>query len=227
MARRKQGKKKRAAAGLERRETGARAPASGEREAEQARSGKLFWWPLAIVLAVVVIVFFTRAEPGPLSFPPAVAGNANAEVVVYEDFAGSDACAGCHAEQFQMWESSTHGRAGGLPSSDVLITAFDGRAIRFKDAVVYPRTNSAGQYLFTVQQDNREPFDFVVAGVVGGGHMYGGGTQGFLSAYPDGTLRFLPFDFIRIEGVWFCNTNTRTNEGWIPITREMLLRDCG
>ena len=31
-------------------------------------------------------------------------------------------------------------------------------------------------------------------GVVGGGHMVGGGTQGFLWQHEDGSLRLLPFE---------------------------------
>ena len=56
--------------------------------------------------------------------------------------------------------------------------------------------------------------------------MYGGGTQGFVSEFPDGTVRFLPFDFIRREDVWFCNTNSRSNRGWIPITMDVSLTEC-
>lgn len=57
--------------------------------------------------------------------------------------------------------------------------------------------------------------------------MVGGGTQGFVSRFPDGTVRFLPFDFIREEGVWFCNTGTRGRTGYHRITPEMRLAECG
>lgn len=39
-------------------------------------------------------------------------------------------------------------------------------------------------------------------------------------------LRYRPH-FVRREGVWFCNTNTRTDQGWIPITPDMFLAECG
>jgi tetratricopeptide (TPR) repeat protein len=99
----------------------------------------------------------------------------------------------------------------------------------------------AGEFIFTVQRVGRPTVEFRVDGVIGGGHMVGGGTQGFVSRYPDGTIRFLPFDFVRREGIWFCNTanilgwwttqadraETRLDEGWVPITEDMRLADCG
>ncbi|MEO6447103.1 MAG: tetratricopeptide repeat protein, partial [Gemmatimonadaceae bacterium] len=33
--------------------------------------------------------------------------------------------------------------------------------------------------------------------------------------------------FIRREGVWFCNTGGRANRGWVPITPQLALADCG
>lgn len=57
--------------------------------------------------------------------------------------------------------------------------------------------------------------------------MVGGGTQGFVSRFADGTVRFLPFDFIRREDTWFCNTNGRANHGWVAITPDIALADCG
>ncbi len=143
------------------------------------------------------------------------------------DFAGAGSCGSCHREQYDAWRGSTHGRAGGPPGPDVLIARFDGRPVRFEDAVVTPSVNRDGEYVFTVAQEGRESVVFRVDGVIGGGHMVGGGTQGFVSRFPDGTIRFLPFDFARKEGVWFCNTNSRTDEGWLPITPEMRLADCG
>jgi tetratricopeptide (TPR) repeat protein len=163
-----------------------------------------------------------------IEFPPPRPGISTEESdVVFEDFAGSESCEECHEEQYEAWLGSTHGRAGGAPGPDVIIAQFDGNPIRFADAVVTPWINGRGDYLFTVEQEYRDPVEFRVDGVIGGGHMVGGGTQGFVSLYPDGTVRFLPFDFIRQEGVWFCNTNTRTDEGWIPVTEEMRLADCG
>jgi tetratricopeptide (TPR) repeat protein len=107
--------------------------------------------------------------------------------------------------------------------------------------VVLPLVTEAGEYQFRVERVGRPIAVFRVDGVVGGGHMAGGGTQGFVSRFPDGTVRFLPFDFVREEGLWFCNTanilgwwtteadlsDTRMDSGWVPITPEMRLADCG
>jgi tetratricopeptide (TPR) repeat protein len=108
-----------------------------------------------------------------------------------------------------------------------VIAPFDGRAMRFRDAVVTPAVAGNGTYVFTVDQRNRPPQVFQVIAVVGGGFMAGGGTQAFFSRFPDGTVRFLPFDFSRAFQGWVCNTNRRVNRGLVPITPALSLADCG
>lgn len=144
----------------------------------------------------------------------------------HDDFVGAEACARCHAAEYDTWRRSTHGTAGASPSPATVIAPFDGSTIRFRDAVVIP-TSSGGSYRFIVRQPGREERTFRVDGVIGKGHMEGGGTQGFVSKFADGTYRFLPFDFHRQTGQWFCNTEGRTDKGWLPITATMALADCG
>jgi hypothetical protein len=189
-------------------------------------------------LRVVVIMFFlivlaalgwgARGLMGSdadsrIVFPPARAGPAATDdSVLFEDFVGSEECIECHAEQHDLWLGSTHQRAGGAPSPDVVIAPFDSQPIRFWDADVIPSITEDGEYIFTVERRQHDPVVFRVDGVVGGGHMVGGGTQGFVSAFPDGKVRFLPFDFIREEALWFCNSGGR----FVPITEQMRLEDC-
>ena len=159
-----------------------------------------------------------------LAFPtPAAIAPANTTPA---DFAGAEACAGCHADQYSAWSMSTHGRAGGAPGPDVVIAPFDGRPIRFADAMVTPRIRG-GTYEFVISQDGFPESAYRVDGVIGGAHMIGGGTQGFLSRWSDGTLRFLPWDWSGSSSLWFCNTGSRMNRGWAPITSQMRLADCG
>ncbi len=66
-----------------------------------------------------------------------------------------------------------------------------------------------------------------VDAVVGGGHMVGGGTQGFVTRRGDGTWRFLPFDYSAHLRRWFCNTETRAGKGWQLVTPDMPLGACG
>ncbi len=140
----------------------------------------------------------------------------------FEDFIGAEACAKCHQPQFDQWKSSPHGRAGGTPGTVPLIARFDGRPLQFKDAVVIP-TNAPGRGpIFRVTPDGAPPFEIPVDAVVGGGHMAGGGTQSFFNRHPDGTMRFLPFDFIRKENIWF--VQLRSNLNWVPISRDIALR---
>ncbi|MGD8699808.1 MAG: ammonia-forming cytochrome c nitrite reductase subunit c552 [Gemmatimonadales bacterium] len=144
----------------------------------------------------------------------------------FDDFVGSDECEECHKPEYDAWKASTHGNAGGLPGEVRIIAPFNGATLRFRDAVVTPFTAADGKLAFRVEEQNGEVQVFEVAGVVGGGHMVGGGTQAFFTEYPDGTVRFLPFDYIRQEGVWFCQTAGRSEQGWAPITPDMALSDC-
>lgn len=150
-----------------------------------------------------------------------------AVTVTAADFAGSDTCAGCHADQYAGWAASTHGRAGGEPGPETVIVPFDGTPIVFRDGTVLPVVDSAGDYIFVVRQEGRAEQRIKVDGVIGGGHMLGGGTQGFVSHLADGTARFLPFDYSRQLDTWFCNTGSRTDEGWVPVDASMALADCG
>ena len=147
--------------------------------------------------------------------------------VSLDDFAGAQACAACHREQYDAWAVSTHGRAGGgEPGPDRVIAPFDGTGIRFADAVVVPRVRG-GAYEFVVRQEGHAETVYRVDGVIGGGHMRGGGTQGFVSRRSDGTVRFLPWDWSRHGEKWFCNTGTRQGRGWRVISPELRLADCG
>ena len=155
--------------------------------------------------------------------------------------AGSEACRTCHQAQYDAWAQSTHGTAGGPPGPGTVIAPFDGPPIRFADAVVSPVVRDDGRYVFVVQRNGRPPMELEVTGVIGGGHMVGGGTQGYASLFPDGTERFVPFDYSKDRDTWFCNTafvggfwvpgadraRLRADSGWLPITEAMRLTECG
>jgi tetratricopeptide (TPR) repeat protein len=177
---------------------------------------------IAAVLSFVVW-FVAKNDNG--SIGPSLSVLASADLV-YEDFAGAETCEECHETQYSAWLTSTHGRAGGNPTTDLIIARFDGSPIRFADAVVRPIIGPDSSYQFVVDQEGSDPVTMTVSGVIGGGHMVGGGTQGFVSEFSDGTVRFLPFDFIRREDLWFCNTNSRSDRGWIPITMDVSLTEC-
>lgn len=164
-----------------------------------------------------------RGRPRPL--PPPRGGAAAPAGVTYADFVGAETCAECHQPQYSAWQRSTHGLAGGAPTKDRVIAQF-GRPIRFKNAVVTPAVDAQGVYSFTVAQEGRPAEVFSVAAVVGGGRMGGGGTQSFFTELPDGTLRFLPFDWSAAQRTWFCSANGPSGRGWLPITPAMALAEC-
>jgi len=179
---------------------------------------------LAVALGVAVRMRLGPAgHPSSLDLPPLPP---SAPTVALADFAGSEACAACHAAEHAAWRGSTHGRAGGAPDQVALLRAFDGRPIAFRDARVTPRREAAS-YAFVVEWEDRPREVLPVDGVIGGGHMIGGGTQGFVTRSADGTVRFLPFELTRQGNAWFCNTNTRLDSGWLPITASLSLADCG
>lgn len=187
-----------------------------------ARAGTII--PFVIVLLVAAGVswrYFVQpvALPGPRIAEPAAQ-------VSFTDFVGAERCAKCHVAEYAVWERSTHGRAGGPASPALVIAPFNGTQIQFADAVVTPRVRN-GIYEFVVAWRDEPPRALRVDGVVGGGHIHGGGTQGFVTRYDDGTMRFLPFEWSRQGRTWFCNTNSRTGEGWAPITPATRLAACG
>ena len=176
-------------------------------------------------VAAVLMIVMPRAplETSTDPFPPPRGGEPVA--IAESEYVGTDRCAECHREVAEAWRGSTHAKAGGPPDRVNVLAPFDGTPIRFSDAEVIPRS-SGGRFSFTVKQAGAPDRLLSVDGVVGGGHMEGGGTQGFLSRYADGTWRFLPFDFSRQKATWFCNTTTRANRGWVPITPALALTSC-
>lgn len=156
--------------------------------------------------------------PAPHATPPA-------RPVKYSDFVGAQTCAECHPKEYAEWKASTHGRAGGPPTPGRVLPRFNGTPIHFKDATVRPVVRG-GVYEFLIDQPGLPQKVLRVDGVVGGGHMVGGGTQGFLHRAVDGTLRFIPFDWSKGLGAWFCNTQGRANDGYVPITDTLSITAC-
>ncbi len=193
------------------------------------------WTAIAAAVVLASVTFGTMGwrqmrvrtqVPSTTPFPVPRVATDEAPAVSLADFTGAESCAGCHAEQYTQWRGSVHGRAGGAASASTVIAPFNGNPIRFKDATVTPSVRG-GEYRFVIEQAGRPARTLRVDGVIGGGHMEGGGTQGFVTRWADGTVRFLPFDFARQQRAWFCNTGTRANHGWVPITADVALADCG
>ncbi len=201
---------------------------------------------LAASLALGAVWLSTTGSPPPTvsmaAFAPPTAATAVQQPgPTVDDFVGAAVCGECHADQLAAWQGSTHGRAGGPAGPETVIAPFDGTPIEFADATVIPAVSEDGVYTFTVRRPGRAEVGYTVDGVIGRGHMVGGGTQGFVSRVPDGTVRFLPFDYSRHGDTWFCNTGRaagwwtsgderarpRTDEGWIPVTPDLRLAECG
>lgn len=172
--------------------------------------------PWLAILACIVLAAVSDLHSADL---PPLPPLARAATPRFEDFAGSEACARCHQKEFDLWKTSTHGHAGGKPSETKIISRFDGQPLRFKDAVVTPTTNQQGDLVFRVQFESSAPMEIRTEAAVGGGHMFGGGTQSFFTRFADGTMRFLPFDFIRRENIWF--VQLRRDLTWVPVSQDI------
>lgn len=178
---------------------------------------------LAIGAALMVVM--PRTPPATSTDPFPAPAHAAPDPVAASGFVGTAQCTSCHVAQAEAWRQSTHARAGGPPGQVTIVAPFDGTPLRFADAEVVPRS-SGGRVNFTVRQAGAADVVFNVDGVVGGAHMQGGGTQGFLSRFADGTWRFLPFDYSRQGNTWFCNTIGRGNRGWVRVSPALSITDC-
>ena len=143
--------------------------------------------------------------------------------VTFADFIGSNNCQSCHADIYEQWKGSSHANAGGPANSTNVIAPFDGKPIILSDAIVYPEI--VGEtYQFRMEKRNGTPIQTIkVESVVGKGLMVNGGTQTFFGKFPDGTYRFLPFDYSKDEGEWFIQL--RKDETWVKIKPKFVLKD--
>jgi tetratricopeptide (TPR) repeat protein len=179
----------------------------------------------AVVTTVALLVFAAWSSfRRPIQLP-APREAAQASTLSPGDFVGAERCAQCHVAEYDVWAASTHGRAGGAPSSRTVVAPFGRGAIVFANARVTPRVR-AGAYEFVVERAGDPTRVIRVVGVLGAARIYGGGTQGFLTREDDGTIRFLPFEWSRQAASWFCNTNSRSGNGWTPITPTMRIEEC-
>ena len=182
---------------------------------------RLTWLGTAVAIVGMIGAYLLTRSTDPI-VPDGVPFRDVSEVV-FEDFLGSDACLDCHAEQYDLWQESTHGNAGGPPTRNNVISEFDGTTLRFSDASVLLEIDGDGRFLYHVDQMGEPRQTFEVAALVGGGHMAGGGTQTTFARYSDGSLRLMPFDYSQNEQTWFCDG---AGAGWLPIDGALRLGDC-
>jgi Flp pilus assembly protein TadD len=200
------------------------APAGVRREGALGKRGLLAIGGVLLVAAIVIGRLAYNRAGRHIEFPAPRASEVE-PAVTHADFLGSEICASCHPSEFGAWRGSTHGRAGaGPPTAERVKGPFNGRPLRFRDAVVTPTRTADGAFIFAVAQNDRPKVVFRVDAVVGGGFMVGGGTQAAFNKFPDGTLRFLPFDYSESQHAWFCQL--RANRGWVPVTPAIALADC-
>ena len=135
-----------------------------------------------------------------------------------DEFVGSKICSNCHLTEYNSWRESTHANAGGTPTADRILAPFDGNKIEIKNGWFIPY-KKGNRYFFRAQENGFPEQKYEVIGVVGGGHLYGGGTQTYFGFFPDGTMRLLPFDYHPGNRTWFFESNDLS--GWVPVDNKI------
>ena len=174
------------------------------------------------IISIISLLFFACSKEAAteISFS---AINYKSKTIKSSDFVGSKECQSCHPDIYDQWEGSTHANAGGPPTDVRVIAPFNGKGIELKDVIVYPEVNMGSYQFRIVNQKTKIETIIIVEAVVGGGFMYGGGTQTFFAKYPDGTYRFLPFDYSKTEGEWFAQLSV--DERWVKINNGIELKE--
>ncbi|MCH8981427.1 hypothetical protein IH922_05350, partial [candidate division KSB1 bacterium] len=119
---------------------------SPKREVEKTGSSDHVFFNFSTSSILVVLIFLcfvpdpecqllSAQERKP--FPPPKSISITTETT-FDDFLGSEACVECHKEQYNLWKDSTHGRAGGSPSSKTIIGNFNGKPLQLKEAKMSP-----------------------------------------------------------------------------------------
>ena len=142
------------------------------------------------------------------------------------DFVGAKKCKQCHEEQYQQWSHSSHGMSGGW-TKPAWAEHFAGGPLQFRDAVVKLKFKK-NAYYFELEEEQKETQSLKVFAVVGQGKESIPSVQSYFTQSQDGTLRLLPFSYIRSKNQWVCRTskNEQSKESWQPISLENSLYDC-
>jgi len=140
------------------------------------------------------------SSPAALVPPPVVASN-----IVRSDYAGSKACQGCHADEYDKFLAAPMRNMTRLPSTSVPAAPFDGGVFRFKDDEIRFSTRGADR-LMTIASATQGTRTFRVTRVIGGHYRedFAGVEEG---AHDGKTERILP-------ATWFLGTRTWRYKGY-------------
>jgi predicted CXXCH cytochrome family protein len=129
--------------------------------------------PHVPTLAVVLTLAACAAHP-PLSAPTASTAPSSAGTpaivasnILRRDYAGSKACEGCHADEYDKFMAAPMHNMTRLPSAAVPSAPFDGGSFRFKDDEVRFSTRGAAR-LMTIVSASLGTRTFRVTRVIGG-----------------------------------------------------------
>src|SRR5215211_6230732 len=104
-----------------------------------------------LLLALVALIAAACGAASPPAPPPPAPGPRVVQSnVLRGDYAGSKACAGCHAEVYRKWESSPMRRMTRLAKEATIRAPFDGTTFAFKGDRVTVEERGGRRYMRVV-----------------------------------------------------------------------------
>ncbi len=144
--------------------------------------GKSGSYCLAAICAAAILALVSGGNGG-----PCLAAVKSVLAVPSEGFAGSAACAGCHAAETKTWASSQHARAMQKASAASVLGDFnDASTAHFSSrARIFQKD---GRYFVEIEGKDGKPTVFEAEYTFG---LYP--LQQYLAAFPDGRIQALPY----------------------------------
>ncbi len=132
-----------------------------------------------------------EAPRPPLVLPPTYPTDRDMSTYV-----GPEACKECHADNYEQWRRSPHGKAMALPSKESILGRFDGKTVKVDDGTVRPFVKDGEWWMEIRGPSNHElhRVDLVLAS--------GRQHQSYYTRKPDGSLKLLPVYWGTIKDIW-------------------------
>jgi predicted CXXCH cytochrome family protein len=146
----------------------------------------------AALLVAAVTVRATALPAAPPTHPPPIPGVASSS----DEYVGSQACARCHQETYDVWERSLHIRMTKPVAEAIIVGDFDGA--RFSaHGRAFEFGRAGGKPFMRISFGGAPPETFAVDYTLGHKRY-----QGYLSRLPDGRLYVLPAFWHVESGRW-------------------------
>jgi len=163
------------------------------RRPETQRDHGLRWKAIGLIALIVIVlsVPLHAIKERRSREARAFAGAATAK------FVGTDACSGCHEEEYESWRGSDHDRAMAPAGDGTVLGDFGGASFVSGDISARLSTR-AGRYYVRMENAHGEPTEFEIVYTIGFDPL-----QQYLVPFPDGRLQVLPLAWDTRRDRWF------------------------